>query len=197
LAGYLSHVRLQFSQKPLFYGVLQEKSGHQHIFVTGGMVFVFGRLPTFVTCCGNKRLLPTPLNHFTMSSRKKVVPPAVFSPEELEQFRQRLLAERQRIEDSLKSSRDNLANRGQRENIEETGSEDFIHSVDLSMMATSSESLRLIDEALENIRLGTYGICRDCGKRIGIERLEFRPYARYCITCKSAREANGTSHLHG
>lgn len=132
-----------------------------------------------------------------MTSRKKVVPPAVFSPAELEQFRQRLLAERQRIEEALRSSRSNLANRGQRENIEETGSEDFIHSVDLSLMASSSESLRLIDDALENIRLGTFGICQDCGQRIGAARLEVRPYARYCIKCKSAREAQSDQRRHG
>ncbi len=132
-----------------------------------------------------------------MSTRKKAVPAAGYSPEELEMFRQRLLAERQRIERALKSSRSNLANRGQRENIEETGSEDFIHSVDLSLMATSSESLRLIDEALENIRLGTFGICQDCGKRIGAARLEIRPYARYCIECKSAREAKNDPRRHG
>ena len=132
-----------------------------------------------------------------MSSRKKAVPKAVFSPEELEQFRLRLLEERQRIEELLRSSRNNLANRGQRENIEETGSEDFIHSVDLSVMASSSESLRLIDEALENIRQGTFGICQDCGERIGAPRLEVRPYARYCIKCKSAREAKNDPRRHG
>ena len=128
-----------------------------------------------------------------MPSRKKVVPQALFSPDELAQFRARLLAERQRIADSLRTSRNNLANRSQRDNIEETGSEDFIHSVDLSNMSKASETLTLIDEALENIENGTFGICQDCKERIGDARLEARPYARYCISCKSKRENQSPS----
>ena len=131
-----------------------------------------------------------------MPSRKKTAPAVLFTPEELEQYRQKLLAERQRLLGNLENSRNNLANRGQRENIEETGSEDFIHSVDLSLMATGSETLRLIDDALENIRRGTYGICQDCGQSIGTGRLEVRPYARYCIKCKSAREVQSNPHRH-
>ena len=140
--------------------------------------------------------LTTSPHSINMTTRKKAVPEAAFSPEELEQFRQRLLAERQRIEGTMKSSRSNLANRGPRENIEETGSEDFIHSVDLSMMAKGSETLQLIDDALNNIRKGTFGICQDCGKRIGAARLEIRPYARYCIECKSARESQNSPRRH-
>ena len=42
-----------------------------------------------------------------------------------------------------------------------------------------------IDEALERIEDGTYGICEECGKRIASNRLKIMPFARLCVPCKS------------
>ena len=42
-----------------------------------------------------------------------------------------------------------------------------------------------IDEALERIEDGTYGICEECGKRITSNRLKIMPFARLCVPCKS------------
>ena len=38
-----------------------------------------------------------------------------------------------------------------------------------------------IDHALEKIELGTYGICDACSENIAVERLEFEPWAAFCI----------------
>ncbi|WP_253299880.1 TraR/DksA family transcriptional regulator [Wolbachia endosymbiont of Chironomus riparius] len=38
-----------------------------------------------------------------------------------------------------------------------------------------------IREALEKIKLGTYGYCEGTGEEIGLERLEANPLAIYCI----------------
>ncbi|HEX9654896.1 MAG TPA: TraR/DksA C4-type zinc finger protein [bacterium] len=45
-----------------------------------------------------------------------------------------------------------------------------------------------IEQAIERIEKGTYGLCHECGKPIGKERLEAVPHARLCITCKSKEE---------
>ena len=45
-----------------------------------------------------------------------------------------------------------------------------------------------IDEALERIEDGTYGICEECGKRITSNRLKIMPFARLCVPCKSDSE---------
>ena len=47
-----------------------------------------------------------------------------------------------------------------------------------------------IDHALEKIELGTYGICDACSEEIPIERLEFEPWAAYCI--KDQAKIEGT-----
>lgn len=45
-----------------------------------------------------------------------------------------------------------------------------------------------IDEALATLRTGDYGLCENCGDKIGIRRLEARPTATLCIECKTMDE---------
>ena len=46
-----------------------------------------------------------------------------------------------------------------------------------------------INEALERIEDGSFGICDDCGEEIGVKRLEARPVTTQCIECKTKAEA--------
>jgi DnaK suppressor protein len=48
--------------------------------------------------------------------------------------------------------------------------------------------LNKIEEALERIDDGSYGICEACGERITVERLRARPVTTLCIDCKSDQE---------
>lgn len=48
--------------------------------------------------------------------------------------------------------------------------------------------LRKIEEAVEKIENGTFGICENCGNEIGIKRLEARPVTTFCIDCKTRQE---------
>jgi YteA family regulatory protein len=41
-----------------------------------------------------------------------------------------------------------------------------------------------INDCLENIENGSYGNCKMCGREIPEERLEFIPYAEFCVTCQ-------------
>ena len=48
--------------------------------------------------------------------------------------------------------------------------------------------LRKIDEAIEKIDKGTFGICEECHNEIGIKRLAARPVTTLCIDCKTRQE---------
>ncbi len=50
------------------------------------------------------------------------------------------------------------------------------------------EKLIEIEEALQRIEDGTYGICEECGKKISPERLKIMPFALLCVPCKSIHE---------
>lgn len=52
-----------------------------------------------------------------------------------------------------------------------------------------------VNNALERITNGTYGICKRCGKEIPAERLEALPFVEYDVTCQAEieRENRGWS----
>lgn len=57
--------------------------------------------------------------------------------------------------------------------------------------------LKKLDEALERISGGSFGLCEDCGDDIEIKRLEARPTATLCVTCKETQERHEHSHIDG
>jgi RNA polymerase-binding transcription factor DksA len=52
---------------------------------------------------------------------------------------------------------------------------------------TLRETLDEVENALQKLESGTYGICEGCGKEIPPARLEAMPAARFCIDCASKR----------
>jgi DnaK suppressor protein len=58
----------------------------------------------------------------------------------------------------------------------------------LSLNDSQRKILTDIDDALDRIKQGEYGICIECGDEIVVKRLEVRPQAKYCIDCKTEIE---------
>jgi DnaK suppressor protein len=50
------------------------------------------------------------------------------------------------------------------------------------------EKLQAIEDALERINDGTYGICESCDSEIAPGRLEALPFTRLCVSCQAERE---------
>ena len=48
-----------------------------------------------------------------------------------------------------------------------------------------------IEDALERIKDGSFGICSSCENQIGIIRLKAVPSAKFCIKCKEKFEKTG------
>ena len=48
--------------------------------------------------------------------------------------------------------------------------------------------IQKLNEALERIEDGTFGICEMCGKKISEKRLMARPVTTLCIECKTEQE---------
>jgi DnaK suppressor protein len=48
--------------------------------------------------------------------------------------------------------------------------------------------LKKIDEALARMDDGVFGLCEECGEDIEIRRLEARPTATLCVSCKEEQE---------
>ena len=61
--------------------------------------------------------------------------------------------------------------------------------IQLKLKQTDAKILQAIEEALQRVEAGTYGLCRDCGQPIADARLDAIPWTRVCITCKEKQSA--------
>lgn len=48
--------------------------------------------------------------------------------------------------------------------------------------------LQLVNEALERLKNGSYGLCVACHEEVQSKRLEAVPWARHCIECQEKQE---------
>lgn len=58
----------------------------------------------------------------------------------------------------------------------------------LRLKEREQKLLKKIDEALDRITQGTFGICESCGGEISFKRLKARPVTTLCIECKTKQE---------
>lgn len=54
-----------------------------------------------------------------------------------------------------------------------------------------------IEEALSRITMGCFGECDSCGEDIEMKRLEARPTATQCVSCKEESERVESIHIDG
>lgn len=112
------------------------------------------------------------------------------SPSELAEFRDMLLAKRRELlgdmgalSDEARSNRQDAAGdlSLMPNHMADLGSDNWEQEFTLGLLENQRQILREIDEALERIDNGTYGICLGTGKAITKARLRAKPWAKYCI----------------
>ena len=115
---------------------------------------------------------------------------SIYTKKELDEFRQRLLAEKQQLLDQLSTIEEATFATSQSELSGEVSFDDenadagtftFERERDLSIENNVRDLLAKIDRALGRMDDGTYGICSRCGKPIEKARLKALPYADLCI----------------
>lgn len=92
---------------------------------------------------------------------------------------------------------------GDYERIADASSEEFGTDVpDMNDEATRTISRRIlleigdknfdtinqVNDALDRIEKGEYGICTECGENIPVKRLESLPFAEHCVECQERIE---------
>ncbi|MGM7702513.1 TraR/DksA family transcriptional regulator [Pseudalkalibacillus sp. Hm43] len=69
---------------------------------------------------------------------------------------------------------------------------EYEHEKELTLKESDEELLEEINQALERIEKGTFGICIDTGEDISKERLEAVPYAKRTIEAQRAYDKRKT-----
>jgi len=105
-------------------------------------------------------------------------------------FKKILLKEREHIVGEVKQIVESSKEMGQ-DGIQDIGDEAaniYNKQVLLSLNENERTRLQEVDESLDRIENGTYGICEECGGPISLKRLEVRPVAKYCVPCLTKLE---------
>jgi len=113
---------------------------------------------------------------------------------DLRRFKQLLLAKQKEIlevvismeDGALRQANTDLSN--QPFHMADLGSDNFEQDNTLSLTASERRLLTEIEDALQRIEEGAYGVCEGKGERIPKARLEAIPWARYCVKCATLIE---------
>jgi DnaK suppressor protein len=121
------------------------------------------------------------------------------SKNDLERFKQILMAKRTALAGDAKHVEDEAIRKSKEDaatldisNFADLGSDNYEQEFDLGMLEHQGHTLRAIDEALERIEGGTFGVCDSCGKAIPKGRLLAKPHTRFCVACFNEQEEAGT-----
>jgi DnaK suppressor protein len=112
------------------------------------------------------------------------------------QFKKILLTEKENLEQQLKTfaKKDpkfkgdydtEFPDLGTPQSSDEMAQEVSLYESSLPVEHTLELKLQDIEGALKKIKTGKYGICENCNEEIPIGRLETKPEAKYCISCKA------------
>jgi DnaK suppressor protein len=123
---------------------------------------------------------------------------AGLTKKDLEQFREMLLRKRAELvgdvgtlrDEALKGSRQDAAGdlSSMPIHMADLGTDNYELEFTLGLIEGGRAVLQEIDEALERIQRGTYGICLATGKPIGKARLRAKPWAKFSYEYVLAQE---------
>jgi len=115
------------------------------------------------------------------------------SEADLETFKNRLLALRSRIRGDVSTMADAALSQSRSEaagdlslmplHMADIGTDNFEREQTLAFIQSDSDTLEFIEEALQRIKDGTYGICEHCGCSIPKVRLNVLPHTATCVRC--------------
>jgi DnaK suppressor protein len=124
-----------------------------------------------------------------------------FGKRELNEFKKRLLEEREELQRQASEIEESSFGGGQSdltgdvasfdEEFADAGTATFERERDLSLSNNIKDLLEKIDHALSRIDEGTYGLCEKCERPIEKARIKALPYATLCIRDKQAEERTG------
>lgn len=107
---------------------------------------------------------------------------------ECKEFRNLLLALRDRLSGQIKSLKSDSLKRSDEVNTVEDGTDAFERQFALNIASTENDVLFEIEEALRRIDAGTFGICETSGEPIEFERLKAIPYTRFSLAAQAELE---------
>lgn len=77
---------------------------------------------------------------------------------------------------------------GDTQDIADKASNAYTKEFLYSLSNTDRTVLQQVDEALERLKGGNFGVCVECGEKMLPKRLDAVPWARHCLSCQEREE---------
>jgi RNA polymerase-binding transcription factor DksA len=129
------------------------------------------------------------------------LPKSPLTLEDLDRFRQLLVAKRRELLGDVTHMEDEALRRTRSDaagdlsmmpiHMADIGTDNYEQEFTIGLIAGERDVLKEIDSALQRITEGTYGICLATHKPISRARLNIKPWASYCVEYERANEENG------
>jgi DnaK suppressor protein len=129
-----------------------------------------------------KKIMPTP-----QGVEKRRITKA-----ERDHFRMLLISMKEHLTGQVASLKGDSLKREDGVNSAEDGTDAFERQFALAIASSENHDLVEIDEALQRLEEGFFGVCEDCANLIESPRLKALPFVRKCVQCQSKTE-NGRS----
>lgn len=114
----------------------------------------------------------------------------MLTPTRMERLRGLLADEQQKLRRELANATatSDEVNVGIGNHMAEDATAAFDQTAAMSLRRGKERTLEQVDEALERMDTGAYGICERCGEEIDFARLKAIPQATLCMSCQKVAE---------
>ncbi|MCG2814191.1 MAG: RNA polymerase-binding protein DksA [Thermodesulfovibrionales bacterium] len=119
---------------------------------------------------------------------KKLTFRDIFRVKKLHEIRKKLLKQRELLLAEAREALNALPGQTVFPDMGDQATAETDRNFMLRLRSREQKLIKKIDEALDRIDNGTFGICDDCGMEINIKRLDARPVTTLCMECKTQQE---------
>jgi DnaK suppressor protein len=114
----------------------------------------------------------------------------MLTPTRMERLRGLLADEQQKLRREIANATttSDEVNVGLGNHMAEDATAAFDQAAAMSLRRGSERTLEQVDDALERMDTGAYGICERCGEEIDFARLKAIPQATLCMSCQKVAE---------
>ncbi|GMQ99424.1 MAG: RNA polymerase-binding protein DksA [Zetaproteobacteria bacterium] len=112
------------------------------------------------------------------------------SKAQLDKFREQLATWRKELDDGLNQTIQSMHQEEQTSFPDPTdqATVETDRNFDLRIRDRERKLIKKIDQAMNRIKDGGFGVCESCGGSISVKRLQARPVTTLCIDCKTSQE---------
>ena len=121
-------------------------------------------------------------------TKVKKTAPTTFRDKKLLEIKKKLITRKESLLAEAEEALNELPGQTMFPDLGDQATAETERSFMLRLRGRERRLLKKIDEAIERIESGVFGICDKCGMEIDIRRLEVRPVTTLCIECKIQQE---------